>query len=224
MTNAIYRTASQVNSAMTGVYFQMFLAVLTSMVTAMFISSTPALMAVLFGTFLKWVVLFLPLVAVFAVTILLNTDPPKSVAVMALHGFAVLMGLSLSSVFVIYTSLSLISAFMGAAVLFGTMTFYGYFTKRSLQSFGQYLFVALIAIILASIINIFIGSTVLQMIVSAIAIVVFMGLTAHDTQNIREMIMNGNSNPGLEVLGALSLYLNFINIFISLLNLFGEKD
>ena len=111
---------------------------------------------------------------------------------------------------------------MGAAVLFGTMSFYGYFTKQNLDSLGKFLFVGLIAIIIASIINIFIGSSVMQMVISALAIVIFMGLTAYDTQQIRE-IVSTDSTPAAEVVGALTLYLDFINIFLSLLQLFGDK-
>jgi FtsH-binding integral membrane protein len=111
---------------------------------------------------------------------------------------------------------------MGGAVLFGVMSGYGYFTKKDLSGFGSLLLVGLIAIIIASIINIFVGSTVFQMVISAIAILVFLGLTAYDTQRIREEVSIEN-NGIAEIRGALSLYLNFINLFLSLLQLFGEK-
>jgi len=133
------------------------------------------------------------------------------------------MGLSFATIFVVFNMGSIVTAFMGAAVLFGTMSGYGYFTKQSLDSVGRYAFVALIAIIIASIINIFIGSTVMQMVISAIAIVVFLALTAYDTQQIREMVSNGNATAADEVSGALTLYLDFINLFINLLQLFGLK-
>ena len=112
---------------------------------------------------------------------------------------------------------------MGAAVLFGVMSFWGYFTKQSLDNFGKYLFVGLIAIIIASIINIFIGSSAMQMIISAIAIVIFLGLTAYDTQQIREQLMEDNSYA-VEIYGALNLYLDFINLFINLLQIIGVKN
>jgi FtsH-binding integral membrane protein len=102
------------------------------------------------------------------------------------------------------------------------MSFYGYFTRRNLDTLGQYLFVGLIAVVIASIINVFLGSSTLGMVVSALAIIVFMGLTAYDTQTIREMVSE-NDATSIEILGALSLYLNFINIFLSLLSLFGGK-
>jgi FtsH-binding integral membrane protein len=118
---------------------------------------------------------------------------------------------------------SIVSAFMSAAVLFAVMSAYGYFTKKSLDGIGQYLFVGLIAVVIASIINIFIGSTVFQMVISAVAIVVFLGLTAYDTQKIREIVSVGGDTGREEVVGALSLYLDFINLFLSLLQLFGQR-
>lgn len=219
-----YRTASELNTAMASVFKHMSLAVAVSMVVAMFVASTPALMAFLFTGFMKWIVIFAPLVAMFLITPFIGASPNKGQALLALHGFAALMGLSLSAFMAAFTSMSIVSAFMGAVVLFGVMSIYGYFTKRSLDSIGKWLFVALIAIVITSIINLFIGSSALQMMLSAIAIVVFMGLTAYDVQNIRESLSENSEYNSAEVLGALSLYLNFINIFTSLLNLFGERD
>ena len=112
---------------------------------------------------------------------------------------------------------------MGAAILFGTMSIYGYFTKKSLDSWGSFLFVGLIAVIITSVVNIFIGSSVLSMVVSAAAIIVFLGLTAYDTQRIRTELSVYEPDSKAEILGALSLYLNFINLFMSLLNLFGGR-
>jgi FtsH-binding integral membrane protein len=221
-----YRDASAVNQAMGRVYGHMMLAVITSMVVSMFVGMSPELVQFFFTGFTKWIVIFAPLVAVFVVTPILANDPSPPVAITALHGFAALMGLSFATIFVIFTMGSIVTAFMGAAVLFGTMSAYGYFTKQNLDSVGKYAFVALIAICIASIINIFIGSTVMQMVISAIAILVFLALTAYDTQTIREMVSSENSTYGDEVSGALSLYLDFINIFIHLLQLFGimNKD
>lgn len=217
-----YRSAREINTAMAGVYKHMSLAVITSMLVAWFVSNSFTLMSILFGTALKWVVIFAPLVAVFALGFALY-KVSKPVAVGLLHGFAALMGVSMATIFAVYTSASIFTAFMGAAILFGVMSFYGYFTRKNLDSWGQWLFVGLIAIVIASIVNLFIGSTVGQMVISALAIIIFLGLTAYDTQNIRESLQvdsGGNS----EVVGALSLYLNFINIFVSLLQLFGNKE
>jgi FtsH-binding integral membrane protein len=135
-----------------------------------------------------------------------------------------LMGLSMSTIFITYTATSIATAFMGAAILFGTMSIYGYFTKKSLESWGSFLLVGLIAVVITSIVNIFIGSSVLTQVVSAVAIIVFLGLTAYDTQRIRQELSVYEPDSKAEILGALSLYLNFINLFISLLQLFGNRD
>ena len=216
-----YRDAAGVNQAMGRVYGHMALAVLTSMLVSMFVGMNPELVEFFFTGILKWVVIFAPLAAVFVVAPVLAGNPTPPVAMAALHGFAALMGLSFAMIFVIYTMGSIFTAFMGAAVLFGTMSAYGYFTKQSLDSVGKYAFVALIAICIASIVNIFIGSTVMQMVISTIAILVFLALTAYDTQTIRETVSRADSTYSDEVSGALSLYLDFINIFIHLLQLFG---
>lgn len=218
-----FRSAEQINSAMARVYGHMGLAILNSAVVSMLVASSPALMALLFGTWFKWVVIFAPLVAIFGITMALNANPSKSTAQLMLHGFAALMGLSMSTIFVVYNLGSIVSAFVSAAVLFGVMSLYGYFTKRSLESIGQFLFIGLIAIVIASIINIFVGSSVATMVISALAIIIFLGLTAYDTQRIREMVSIDNDSGVAEISGALNLYLDFINIFINLLQLFGGR-
>jgi FtsH-binding integral membrane protein len=216
-----YLTASDINTKMAGVYKHMALAVLVSMLVAYSVSTVPALMAFLFTGWMKYVIMFLPLVAVLGMTVALNSDPPKELAQLMLLGFSVIMGVSFATIFAVYKMGSIFTAFMGAGILFGTMSFYGYFTKQSLDSLGKFMFIGLIAIVITSIINIFIGSSIVAMVISALAIIIFLGLTAYDTQKIREMIMDGQDN--VEVIGALSLYLDFINIFLSLLQLFGDK-
>jgi FtsH-binding integral membrane protein len=171
---------------------------------------------------LKWIVIFAPLAAIFGVSMVLANDPTKPVAQLCLHGFAALMGLSFSMIFAVFTMGSIVSAFMGAAILFAVMSGYGYFTKQSLDSLGKFMFVGLIAIVIASIVNIFIGSTVMQMVISALAIIIFLGLTAYDTQKIREEISVETSDAA-EVRGALTLYMDFINLFLNLLQLFGSR-
>lgn len=216
-----YRSASMINQAMGRVYANMGLAVVTSMIVSYFVGSTPALLEFFFTGILKWVVIFAPLAAILGFTFAQEKLGVGGLQLF-LHGFAALMGLSFATIFAVYTMGSIVTAFMGAAVLFGVMSFYGYFTKRSLDTLGQYLFVGLIAIVIASVINIFIGSTVFQMVVSALAIIIFLGLTAYDTQKIREMV-SYDVDGRAEVIGALSLYLNFINLFLNLLQLFGNR-
>jgi uncharacterized protein len=217
-----YKSTSEIIDAMNRVYGNMFLAVVNSMVVSFIVSSSPALMAFLFTGVMKWIVLFAPLVAVFAIGMNMH-KVSRTNAQLMLHGFAALMGLSFATIFIVYQIGSIVLAFMGAAVLFGTMSLYGYVTKRDLTSIGQFMFVGLIAIIIASIVNIFIGSTVTQMVISALAVVIFLGLTAYDTQKIREMVQVEGSNGNAEVSGALTLYLDFINLFIALLQLFGSR-
>jgi hypothetical protein len=221
--NAVsYRSASEINSAMGRVYGHMSLAVIVSMIVSYFVGTSPELLAFFFTGVMKWIVIFAPLVAIFGIAILLNASPTKQMAQLCLHGFAALMGLSFATIFAVFTMGSIVSAFMGAAILFGVMSGYGYFTKQSLDSVGKFMFVGLIAIIIASIVNIFIGSTVMQMVISALAIIIFLGLTAYDTQKIREELSVQASDVA-EVRGALTLYMDFINLFINLLQLFGDK-
>ncbi len=217
----VYRSATDINSAMGRVYGHMGLAVITSMMVSFIVGNSSALLEFFFTGAMKWVVIFAPLVAILAVSFSME-KMSKSTLQIFLHGFAALMGLSFATIFVVYNMGSIVSAFMSAAILFGVMSFYGYFTKKNLDSIGQFLFVGLIAIIIASIVNIFIGSTVMQMVISAIAVIVFLGLTAYDTQKIREMVSYDNDGKA-EVMGALTLYLDFINLFLSLLQLFGGR-
>ena len=217
-----YRSAEDINSAMGRVYGHMSVAVAVSMLVSWFVGTTPELLQFFFTGIMKWIVIFAPLVAILAFAFA-SERFNKSQLQLFLHGFAALMGLSMATIFAIFTMGSIVSAFMGAAILFGTMSFYGYFTKRSLDSMGQFMIVGLIAIIIASIVNIFIGSTVLQMVISALAIIIFLGLTAYDTQKIREAVSMDGDTGRQEVLGALTLYMDFINLFINLLQLFGIK-
>ncbi len=220
-STGVYRSPTEINTAMGRVYGHMGLAVITSMIISFLVGTNQSLMQFFHTGIMHWVVIFAPLVAIIAVSFAMERFS-KSMLQMFLHGFAALMGLSFATIFVVYNMGSIVTAFMGAAVLFGVMSFYGYFTKKDLTSMGQFMFVGLIAIIIASIINIFIGSTVFQMVISAIAIIIFLGLTAYDTQKIRELVSVDNDGKA-EIMGALTLYLDFINLFLSLLQLFGER-
>lgn len=217
-----YKTATEINSAMIRVYQNMMLAVLVSMLTSFVVSTSATLMAVLFGTPIKWLIMLAPIGFILFFSFKVE-DLSKSTATMLLYAFSAIMGLSFSGIFIVYTSASIFMAFMSSVILFGCMTFYGYFTKRSLESFGQFLIIGLIAICIASIVNIFVGSSVMTTVISALAIIIFLGLTAYDTQRIREMVSYDNVGNA-EVTGALTLYLNFINIFLNLLQLFGNKN
>jgi FtsH-binding integral membrane protein len=197
-----YRSASEINSAMGRVYGHMSIAVIVSMFVSYFVGTSPELLQLFFTGWTKWIVIFSPLLAIFGVSYVLANNPSKSIAQLCLHGFAALMGLSFATIFAVFTMGSIVSAFMGAGILFGVMSGYGYFTKQSLDSVGKFMIVGLIAIIIASII--------------------FLGLTAYDTQKIREELSVETSDSA-EVRGALTLYMDFINLFINLLQLFGDR-
>ncbi len=147
-------------------------------------------------------------------------------AQLAFWAFAALMGASIASIFLVYTGASIARMFFITSASFGALSLWGYTTNRDLSAWGSFLFMGLIGIILASLVNLFIGSTALQFAVSAIGVLVFAGLTAYDTQQIKEMYYVGDdgSVAGRKaVMGALRLYLDFINLFMMLLSLFGDR-
>lgn len=216
-----YRSATEINSAMGRVYGQMSFAVIISMMVSYFVGTSPELLQFFFTGVMKWIVIFAPLVAIFAISFAMEKVDRQGAQLM-LYGFSALMGLSFATIFAVFNMGSIVSAFMGAAILFAVMSGYGYFTKRSLDSVGKFMFVGLIAIVIASIVNLFLQSGPMTMVISALAIIIFLGLTAYDTQRIREEVSYDN-NGVAEVRGALTLYMNFINLFINLLNLFGER-
>jgi len=221
MEYAVYRNASEINSAMGRVYGHMSIAVIISMLVSYFVGNSPELLQFFFTGVMKWIVIFAPLVAIFGISMAMESAT-KQTAQLMLYGFSALMGLSFATIFVMFTMGSIVSAFMGTAILFAVMSGYGYFTKRSLESMGQFMFIGLIAILIASIVNIFLESGPLSMVISALAIIIFLGLTAYDTQKIREEVSYDNDGVA-EVRGALTLYMDFINLFLNLLNLFGDR-
>lgn len=176
---------------------------------------------------LKWVIMFAPLgmVLLFAAT---AHKMSPSMAQLVFWGFAILMGLSISSIFLRYTGTSISRVFFVTAASFGALSLYGYTTKKNLSGWGTFLFMGLIGVILASIVNIWLQSGALQFAVSVIGVLVFAGLTAYDTQRIREVYHyvshDANLLKGAAINGALSLYLDFINMFLMLLSLFGGNN
>ncbi|MGY5352675.1 Bax inhibitor-1/YccA family protein [Wenyingzhuangia sp. IMCC45533] len=140
--------------------------------------------------------------------------------------YSILNGITLSTIFIIYTSASIYTTFFITAGTFGAMSFYGYTTKKDLTSWGNILFMALIGVVIASLVNLFLQSAMLYWIVSYIGVAVFVGLTAYDTQKLKRMASQLNSEEDAKkgaVLGALTLYLDFINLFLLLLRLFGDR-
>lgn len=184
-----------------------------------------------FGSFLfnspfKWVVMLAPLGMVFYLSARINSMSVSG-AQIAFWSFAALMGLSLASIFLVYAHGSIARVFFISAAAFGGLSLYGYTTKKDLSGWGSFLIMGLIGIIIASLVNIFLASSALQFAVSVIGVLVFAGLTAYDTQRIKEMYFVGDGAATMgkkAIMGALSLYLDFINLFLMLLSLFGNRE
>jgi uncharacterized protein len=208
------------------VYNYMALGLVLTGIIAFTVSSVPALYVPIFSTPLKWVVMLAPLAFVFLFSFRIQTMSASG-AQMMFWAFCAVMGLSLASVFLVFTGTSIARTFFIAASMFAAMSLYGYTTRSNLTKFSSFLIMGLIGVIIAALVNLFIGSTVLQFAISVIGIFVFLGLTALDTQTIKEQYaenMGAESQQKLAVSGAFSLYLNFINIFQLLLNFTGERE
>ena len=174
---------------------------------------------------LKWVVMLAPIGLVFFMSFRINSMS-VSAARTTFAVYAALMGLSLSSIFVIYTGQSVVQTFFVTAASFGALSLYGYTTKRSLSAMGSFLMMGLFGLIIASVVNIFLASSALQFAISAAGVLIFAGLTAYDTQRIKSMYFSvaGTSFAGKSVvMGALQLYLDFINMFLFLLRFMGDR-
>ena len=208
------------------VYNYMALGLVITGLVAFTVASVPALYVPIFSTPLKWVVMLAPLAFVFLFSFRIQTMSAAG-AQMMFWAFCAVMGLSMASVFLVFTGASIARTFFIAASMFGAMSLYGYTTRTDLTRFSSFLIMGLIGVVIASLVNIFLGSSALQFAISVIGIVVFLGLTAWDTQTIKEQYaenFDGESRQKLAVWGAFSLYLNFINIFQLLLNFTGERE
>ena len=213
-------------SYMLRVYNYMASALVLTGLVAYGTANTPALMNVIFGTPLMWVVILAPLGMVMFLSAKIQTMSVTA-AQATFWIFSVLMGMSLASIFVIYTGTSIARVFFITAGVFGAMSLYGYTTKRDLTGWGSFLFMGLIGIILASIVNWFLQSSAMEFAISVIGVLVFVGLTAYDTQKIKEAYAESDSAAVLSkkaIMGALRLYLDFINLFLMLLRLFGNRN
>ena len=212
---------------MLSVYNYMASGVLLTGVVAMLFASSGLALQILAGPgILKYVIMFAPLAFVMVMSFGINKL--STVAMQSLFwAYAAVMGLSLSSIFMVYTDASIAKVFFITAATFGAMSLYGYTTKRDLTGVGNFLIMGLIGLIIASLVNIFLQSSMLDFAISAIGVLVFVGLTAYDTQKIKESY---SASFGAEVLakgaimGALNLYLDFINLFLMLLRLFGNRE
>ncbi|MAV61976.1 MAG: hypothetical protein CMI80_00635 [Candidatus Pelagibacter sp.] len=174
---------------------------------------------------LKWIVMLAPLGIVIYMSFGIN-KMSASKAQGTFWIFAALMGLSLSSIFLVYTGMSITRVFFITSGTFGAMSIYGYTTKRDLTKLGSFLMMGLIGIIIASIVNLFLKSTMMHFVISILGVLIFVGLTAYDTQKIKNMYQSTDSGELIgkkAIMGALTLYLDFINLFIMLLRLFGQR-
>ena len=192
---------------------------------AYLVASSPEAMHAIFGTPLQWVVMLAPLGFVFFFSARIGTMS-LGAAQITFWLFAATMGLSLASIFYVYTGSSIARVFFVTSAAFAGTSLYGYTTRTDLSRFGSFLMMGLIGIILASLVNMFMASSALQFAISVIGVLVFTGLTAWDTQRLKEVYAEGYDQASmgkLVISGALTLYLDFINLFIMLLQLFGDR-
>ena len=209
------------------VYNYMASALVVTGLVAYFISTQTAIMNAIFGGPLKWVVMLAPLGMVFYLSAKINKMSVPT-AKFWFYAFSVTMGISLSSIFIAYTGTSIARTFFITAAAFTSLSLYGYTTKKDLSGWGSFLIMGVFGIIIASLVNMFLQSSALSFAVSAIGVLVFAGLTAYDTQKIKSLYYQlGGSTEAIaraSIMGALSLYLDFINLFMMLLSFVGNRE
>ena len=207
------------------VYTWMTLALVITGMTAWGVANSPGILSVILGNrALFWGLCIGELALVWGVSAAIHRLSLTTATLLFIL-YSLLNGVTMSFIFLAYTAQSIASVFFITAGTFGAMAAYGYFTKSDLSSWGKILFMALIGLIIATIVNIFLGSSMLSMIISYAGVLIFVGLTAYDTQRIKEMLSTADaadeSAQKIALLGALSLYLDFINLFLYLLRIFG---
>ena len=198
---------------------------LTGIVALLFFNSGYAERIMLGGGFLPWVIILSPLAIVFAMSFGANRMSTGTLQLL-FWGFATLMGLSMSTVFIVYTGVSIAQTFFAVTAAFLGLSLYGYTTKRDLSGIGTFLIMGVVGILVAMVINMFLQSSALSFAVSAIGVLIFAGLTAYDTQKIKEMYFEGDASDVAgrkAIMGALRLYLDFINLFMFLLQFMGDR-
>ncbi len=214
---------------MSKVYGLMSMAMVITGVVAFVVGNNDAMLAAIFGTPLKWVVMFAPLVVVFAFGAMVNRMSAGA-AQLVFWAFSALMGLSISYIFAIFTGMSIAQTFFATAAAFAGLSLWGYTTKKDISGWGSFLIMGVIGLIVASVINIFIGSAAIQFAVSVLGILIFAGLTAYDTQRLKndyvQMAYAGAHDwiAKSAIMGALSLYLNFLNMFMFMLQFMGSQE
>jgi hypothetical protein len=206
------------------VFNNMSIALFISGIVSAYVGLSPELAAAIWGTAFKWVAIFAPLAFVLLFTFMASSMTASTAKTM-LFCFAGLMGLSMSSIFLIYQLGSIFQVFFISAATFGATALYGYTTKRDLSNFGTFLMMGLIGLVIAGVVNIFLQSSAMAFAISVIGVLIFVGLTAFDMQDIKQTYYEtyGEEREKAGVFGALNLYMDFVNIFINLLQLLGEK-
>lgn len=209
------------------VYIWMSLALFITGITALIVANNNSILySLLSNQLLFWGLIIGEFVMVAVLAARIHKLSLATATVMFI-AYSVINGVTMSLLFLLYTSESIASTFFITAGTFGAISAYGYFTKKDLSSLGSILIMALIGILIASLVNIFLGSSTLYWIISYVGVAIFVGLTAYDTQKIKESIMNSDVNETaykIALMGALELYLDFINLFIYLLRIFGDRD
>lgn len=222
--NTSLSAAETLNTAVAGVLTRMTAGIVATLVLATVVNGL-GLVPVLFGSMLGYVIMFAPL----AMSLFIawrGADMSQPVIKAWFFAFAAVMGVSLSLIISLFTTASIANALIGTTVSFAALAAWGYFTRRDLSGFGPFLFAGVIGLIVVGIANLFIASSVLQMTLNVLCIVIFLGLTAYDMNRIRDMFWTAGADEvgRMQWFGALSLYINFINIFVSMLQLFGNRE
>ena len=216
-------------SHMNKVYGTMSVGMLLTVAAAWAVGNNAALMSVLFTGFTRYIVMFAPLIMVFAFSAAIGRLS-SAAAQLFFYVFAVVMGVSISYIFVVFTDFSIAQVFLITSIAFAGLSMWGYTTKKDISGWGSFLIMGVIGLIVASIVYIFLGSPAIMFAVSVLGVLIFAGLTAYDTQRIKsEYVMFAQQGDTewlgkAAIMGALSLYINFINMFIMLLSLFGSRE
>ncbi|MET4697902.1 FtsH-binding integral membrane protein [Constrictibacter sp. MBR-5] len=211
---------------MLGVYNYMASGVFLTGVVAMLVASSPTMLQLIFGTPLKWVVILSPLAFVLAMNFGLQRFSATAIQAM-FWGLCVAYGLSFASIFLVFTGESIARVFFISAGAFAALSLYGYTTKRDLSPIGSFLIMGMFGLIIATVVNMFIGSDAMQFAISVIGVLIFAGLTAYDTQMIKEMYVEDEESDvrtKKSVMGAMALYISFIAMFMYLLQIFGNRN
>jgi len=231
-TGAGTRTAeidAGLRAHMNKVYGTMSVGLLITALAAWAVGTNAALMASLFTGFTRYIIMFLPLIMVFAFGAMINRISAAG-AQLFFYAFSAAMGLSISWIFAVYTNFSITQTFLVTSISFAGLSLWGYTTKKDISAWGSFLIMGVIGLIVASVVNMFLGSGVLQLAISAIGVLIFAGLTAYDTQKIKTTYLAHASHGDQEwlgkaaIMGALNLYLDFVNLFMFLLQFLGNRN